>query len=83
MRNSTRDDDRELTNCFLEMGTSNRMPLELAGIEMMVDTSLSQQFIMGAPFHYAAIIDHQNLIGIADSAEAVSNNKTRLLFHET
>jgi hypothetical protein len=38
---STRDDDRELTICFIEMSTSDRMPLELAGIEVMVDATLS------------------------------------------
>lgn len=60
----------------------NRMTFELTDVELVVDAPLLQQLPMRPPFDDPAVINHQHQIGIADGAQAVGDDKTRLSFHE-
>ena len=47
--------------------------------EVPVDTLLGDQFLMGALLHDAALVQHQDLVGIADSLQPVGDHQHRLL----
>jgi hypothetical protein len=51
------------------------VPLELAHIEVVEKAALRQQFVEFAALDDLAVVEHQHLVGVADGAEAVGNDK--------
>ena len=60
----------------------NRLSLKLTHVEVMVEALTGQQFIVRTLFDNFAVIDHQHLIGVADRAEAVGDDKAGASLHE-
>ena len=48
---------------------------ELAGVELVVEALLGQQFLMGAALDDFAVIDDQNLVGIPNRAQTAGDNE--------
>ena len=52
-----------------------RLAAELAHVEGVIDPPLGHQAVMGATFDHPAILDDQHLVGVADGAQAMGDDK--------
>ncbi len=52
----------------------NRLPFELADVQVVVEAAPIKQRLMRALFDLLAVIDHDHLIGIADGAQPVRDH---------
>ena len=48
---------------------------ELAGVELVIEAALGQQFLMGAALDDLTVIDDQNLVGIPNRAQTVGGDE--------
>lgn len=51
--------------------------LREAFVQSCVETVVGDQFVMCSAFNDSAVIEHDDLIGIADGAEAMSDDERR------
>jgi hypothetical protein len=58
------------------------LPLKLLVVKIGIAIALSQQFLMGARFHNAALIHDQNPIGPPNRGEAVGNDEGGAIAHQ-
>ena len=54
----------------------SRLVTELAHIEVVVETFVSQETVVGALLNDLAILEDENLIRLLNGGETVGNNKT-------
>ena len=59
-----------------------RLAEVLHGNEAMVQALLCHQFVVAASFHDAALIEHNDLIGVANCTQPVGYNQTRPPLHQ-
>jgi hypothetical protein len=50
--------------------------LKLALVQFPIQSFLRQQFIVFAPLHAPAAVEHEDMIGMADGAEPVRNHNS-------
>ena len=55
---------------------TRRRPL---GHKILVDALLGAQLLMGAPLHDAALVQHQDLVSVADGLQPVGDHQHRFL----
>jgi hypothetical protein len=55
---------------------------ELAHIEVVIETALGQEGIVSAALDEPAVVDDQHLIGLADGAQAVSDDEGGAAGHQ-
>src|SRR5512138_617277 len=60
----------------------NLLSLELAHVQVVIETFLLQQSLMGAALDDLTVADDQHLVGIADGGEAMSDHKAGTSFHQ-
>ena len=60
---------------------SDRVSLKLAHIQVIVESVFIQQLLVCALFYNFPMVDHHDIIGIADGAQPVSNDKACTAFH--
>ena len=63
---------RWLRGCFRDLF----LPPELAHVQIIEEALLIKQFVELAAFDDLAVVDHQDLIGVLDGADAVRHHKT-------
>lgn len=51
-----------------------RLPLELGAVQLGVHAARGEEFGVGTPFHDPPLDDHEDLIGFADSREAMGDD---------
>src|SRR3989339_2219593 len=61
---------------------SDRLPLELADIQMMIEPAPLEQFLVRPFFDDPAAVDHQDLAGVTNRAQAVGYHETGPACHE-
>src|SRR6185437_13193103 len=61
----------------------SRACFELRTMQLRIDSIALHKFVMGTLFHNGAFRDHDNLVGIADGTEPMSNSNNRLAFRDT
>ena len=54
----------------------------LHGDEAMVQALLCHQFVVAAGFHDAALIEHNDFIGVANGAQPMGHHQTRPTLHQ-
>ncbi len=59
-----------------------RLALELAQVQVVVETFFIQQFLVGALLDDLAVIDHQDVVGIPDGAQAVGDDEAGASGHQ-
>jgi hypothetical protein len=57
--------------------------LELASIEARVEPLLGQQFGVDTPLNNLALVQDEDLVSLADGAEAMGNGETGAAGHKT
>jgi hypothetical protein len=60
----------------------NRLTFELAYIQVVEETALIEQLLVGTLFDNLPLVDHNHVIGIANGAQAVGDDKARPAFHQ-
>jgi hypothetical protein len=50
---------------------------ELAHIQIVIHAALAEQFLVLAPLDHLAVLDDDNLIGVANRAETMRDDETR------
>jgi len=53
----------------------------LAGVEVVVEATEGEQFVVGALFHEGSGVEDEDVVGVADGAEAVGDAVTEELGH--
>jgi len=65
------------------IGISNDLSFELAFVQVPVETTLVQQFIVGSALDNFPVFYYENLVCVTNRAQAVGDDKTRSPCHES
>ena len=61
----------------------NRLPLKLANVQVMIEPASIEQRLMRALFDNFSVVDHDDLISIADGAQPVRDHEAGAALHQT